>query len=93
MARKDRVLALVPAVVIVGVAVGLLKSEDRGVGLVVMGVGLGAVLVGTVTGKPERVFGLTERLLHLLPEPVWRVVITLLGLAIMAMGLWALLDL
>lgn len=52
-------------------------------------IGLGGILVA-FSGKPERVWGLTERLLQLLPEPVWRAVIGAMGVGILALGVMGL---
>ena len=87
--RKQSVLALSPLVLLVGAVVGLLADEERGIGLAVVGIGLGGVLLGLMAGKPERAFGLTERMLNLLPETAWRVVMTILGVAIVCLGLTA----
>jgi hypothetical protein len=58
--------------------------------------GLAVVAIGcigiyfAIRGKPRRrVFGLTERLIHRLPGPYYRVVMLLIGLVIISVGLAA----
>ena len=73
------------AVALLIVAVGISGSFALlGVTVIVVGL-LG--LVGAVQGKPERVcWGLTERLMQLLPDPAWRAAMATLGLAIITFG-------
>jgi hypothetical protein len=61
-------------------------------GVVVL-IGCSTLLVA-MSGKPDRsAGGPLEGLLHLLPEPAWRLTVALLGLAILTLGLYGLLTL
>ena len=45
------------------------------------------VMVAAMLGKPKQApVGLSDRLLHLLPSPLWRAVTMLMGLGILTMG-------
>jgi hypothetical protein len=66
---------------------GLTVNVDVGVALLVMGIGAGGLAVAA-HGKPSWSGpGLSERVLHRLPESVWRAVMAVVGLAIVIFGL------
>ena len=88
--RRREPAYLVTAAVFAWLLLVLWLDSDLLKSLTIIGLGLNTVGIA-IHGKPDWPgVGLSERLLHLLPDPLWRAGAGLMGLAVAALGAWGL---